>query len=321
MRHRPIKISLVTAAAATLTLITGASAGAATAPVSNPQIRAAFDFSKGQTAEAVAIEPSGKADVSLAEANEVVQVAPDGAVTPFPALPSGGTCPVAGTTSTVGIAYNRGSVYVVECSGDAHTGVWRLRHGAPPEQIAQLPASGFPNDMAIDPSTGVLYVADSVLGEVFAVPTRHGAGSGLGSAMVWAVGSALQRTSFIGANGVDVHNGAVWVSNTDQATILRIPIQADGTAGPIGTAVTGLDGGIDNFTVVGADDTIIATQTLTDEVEIIKGGAAPQVVLTAADGLSNPTDAKVHNGKLYVTSGGFVHLGGSNLLVADIALP
>src|SRR5215470_17630091 len=268
MRHRPIKISLVTAAAATLTLITGASAGAATAPVSNPQIRAAFDFSIGQTAEAVAIEPSGKADVSLAEANEVVQVAPDGAVTPFPALPSGGTCPVAGTTSTVGIAYNRGSVYVVECSGDAHTGVWRLRHGAPPEQIAQLPANGFPNDMAIDPSTGVLYVADSVLGEVFAVPTRHGAGSGLGSAMVWAVGSALQKTS-----------------------------------------------------VVGADDTIIATQTVTDEVEIIKPGAAPQVVLTAADGLSNPTDAKVHSGKLYVTSGGFVHLSGSNLLVADIALP
>jgi sugar lactone lactonase YvrE len=130
----------------------------------------------------------------------------------------------------------------------------------------------------------------------------------------------LQKTSFLGANGIVVHHGSVWVGNTDQATILRIPIQADGSAGPISTAVTGLSGGIDNFTVVGCDDTIIATEIQTDQIEIIKPGQAPLVVLTAADGLSNPTDVKVHGNTLYVTSGAYFHLAGANLLVAHISL-
>jgi len=36
---------------------------------------------------------------------------------------------------------------------------------------------------------------------------------------------------------------AVWVSNTDQGTIMEVPIRRDGTGGGIRTAVAGLSGG------------------------------------------------------------------------------
>src|SRR5258708_27300099 len=101
MRRHPIRSSLVVAAAVALTLVRGPSAGAATAPVSNPTILAHFDLSKGQTAENVVVEPDGSADVSLAVANQVVHVSLDGQITSLPQIPSGGHCPEDGVSSAV----------------------------------------------------------------------------------------------------------------------------------------------------------------------------------------------------------------------------
>jgi len=315
MTRRLMETITAIAASATLALLCGGPAEAATAPVSNPRIIAHFDAAEGQTPEDVAVEPDGTADVSLSQASQVVQVSLDGHVTLLGQLSAGGACPSAGFSGTVGIARaHDGAVYVVECSGNANTGIWRLRRGAAPVQIAQLPANGFPNDMALDDTTGDLYVADSVLGVVYKVPTRGGAPS------VWASGTALQPTTSLGANGIAVHDGAVWVSNTSQGTIVKIPIRADGSAGPILTAVTGLSGGVDNFTVVGSDDTIIAVQLAADQVVLIKPGQQPQVVLTAADGLSNPTDVAIRDQTLYVTNGSYIHRNDPNLLVAHIDL-
>jgi hypothetical protein len=130
-----------------------------------------------------------------------------------------------------------------------------VRRDQPPAQIARLPANSFPHNIALDQWSGSLYVTDSVLGVVWKIPADGGTPTS------WGRGPELQRTALFGANGIAIHRGAVWVSNTDGGTIMEIPIQRDGSAGAIRTAVEGLSGGLDNFVLLGNDDTIIAALT------------------------------------------------------------
>jgi len=177
-------------------------------------------------------------------------------------------------------------------------------------QVAQLPAGAFPHKMMLDDQTGELYITDSLLGVVWRVPAAGGA------PVIWASGPALQKISLFGANGIAVHGHAVWVSNTDQGTIVKIPICADGSAGPIRTVVTGLAGQVDGFTVLGRDDSILAALNPSSQVVLIRPGGQPQAVLTAADGLSNPTDVVVRSHSLYVTSAAYFTRNDPNLLIA-----
>ena len=302
--------TIVTATAAALIAGNGAAA-AARAPVSHPRIVAHFTLSAGQTPEDIALEPDGAVDVSLAKADQVARVTPGGHIDVMGQLPKSGKCPQIGFPVSAGIARaGDGTIYVIDCTGNADTGVWRLRYGARPVQVAQLPADSFPNDMALDDRTGDLYIADSLLGVVWKAPTQGGAPSS------WATGPALEKTSFFGANGIAVHDHAVWVSNTDQGTIVKIPIRADGHAGTIRPVVTGLAGGVDNFAVLNPDNTIVATLDQSNQVVLITPGGHPQAVLTAADGLSNPTDVTVRHHTIYISSAAYFTFNDPNLLIA-----
>ncbi len=310
---RPYGRTVVAAAAAVaaLSLARGAAA-AATGPVSDPRIVAHFSLSAGQTPEDMVLEPDGAVDVSFAKADQVARVTPGGHVEIQGQLPATGNCPVIGIPVSAGIARaSDGAIYIIDCTGNADTGVWRIAEGSAPVQIAQLPANSFPNDMALDNQTGNLYIADSLLGVVWKVPTNGGSPS------VWAAGPALQRTSFFGANGITVHGHAVWVSNSDQGAIVGIPVRADGSAGTIRPVVTGLAGGVDNFMVLGQDDTILAALDQSNQVVLIRPGGHPQVVLTAADGLSSPTDVAVRHNTIYVTSAAYF-TSDPNLLAAHL---
>jgi hypothetical protein len=280
--------------------------------VSGPRIVAHFDLSAGQTPENVAVEPDGSADVVFSEATEVARVTLGGQVSVLGRLPHAGACapnPVALSLGLVRLL--DGTLFVVDCTGDSNTGVWRIRPGLAPVQIATLPANSFPNDMALDPFHGQLYIADSALATVWRVPITGGA------PLAWISDAALAKTSFIGANGIAVHSGAVWVSNTDMGTIVRIPIQSDGTAGPVQTAVTGMAGAIDNFVFVPGTDLILAALVVANEVVLIQGGQ-PHPVLTGADGLSNPTSVAVQSDTVYVGDGAIAGGGDPNLLIAHI---
>ncbi len=306
--------TIVAAAAAAVAFVAGSGAvEAVTAPVSHPRIVAHFSLSAGQTPEDIALEPDAAVDVSFAKADQVARVTRGGQVDVLGQLPASGSCPVIGFPVSAGIARaGNGTIYVIDCTGNADTGVWRLRDGSAPVQIAALPANSFPNDMALDGRTGDLYITDSLLGVVWKVPTRGGGPS------VWATGPALQRSSFFGANGIAVHDHAVWVSNSDQGTIVKIPIRADGSAGTIQPMVTGLTGGVDNFTVLGSGDTILATLDQSSQVILIRPASRPQVVLSAMDGLSNPTDIAVRHDTIYVTNAAYFTFTDPNLLIAHL---
>jgi hypothetical protein len=313
MINRFGKTAMLTAAAAVALVALGGAAGAATAPVSDPHIVAHFNLGAGQTPEDFALAPDGAVDVSFAYADQVAQVTRGGNTQILGQLPRTGACPVIKAPVSLGIARARnGTVYAVDCTGNADTGVWRLRAGYAPVQIAQLPADSFPHKMALDDQAGELYIADSLLGVVWRVAV------GGGTPVIWARGPELQRTSVFGANGIALHDHAVWVSNTDQGTIVEVPIRADGSAGPIRTVVTGLAGEVDDFTVLSPDDTILAALNPSSQVVLIRPGAQPQVVLTAADGLSNPTDVAVQGGWIYVTSAAYFTRNDPNLLVARL---
>jgi hypothetical protein len=113
-----------------------------------------------------------------------------------------------------------------------------------------------------------------------------------------------------------VHDDAVWVSNTDQGALLRIPIGAHGNAGAITTQAEGLTS-IDDFTFVGQGDTVLAAQNFASAVALVNPDGTHQTVLTAADGLSNPTSLAVRGHTVYVASAAYFTHNDPNLLLAS----
>lgn len=316
-RSLPRKIA---AAAATGAAALGFAAGpsaAATAPVSAPRILVHYDLAAGRQPENVAVEPDGDLDVVLSKALEVERVTPKGrqrVLATLPAPADGGVhTPAVGFALATGIVRAPdGTLYVGYAAGDdTLTGIWRIRPGHAPERVVPLSAANLPNGLALDERTGLLYLADSVTGTVWRAPLSGG------TPTAWATGALLDATSFLGVNGVKVHGGAVWVTNTDQATLLRIPIRRDGSAGAIQTRATGL-GGIDDFAFVGRSDTAIAALNLQNEVALVRPDGTSSIVLTGQDGLEGPTSVALEDGRLYVMSASYVLQKDPNILVADL---
>jgi hypothetical protein len=283
--------------------------------VSAPHVLDHFGLPAGQQPENIALEPDGTADLTFAFIGQVVRVTADGSIHPLaslPAAPAGAAAPILGAPFTGGIVIAPdGSRYVNYSTGTAGlTGVWRLRPGCPPVRIAALPVTSFANGLALG-ADGNLYVADSALGVVWRVP------AGGGTPTVWVSGTQLAPNGFIGANGIKVHHGAVWVTNSDRGTLLRIPIGPDGAAGPIQAVATGL-AGIDDFTFTRNGDVLAALNT-PSELAIIQPDGTQTIVLTSADGLSNPTSVAVAGNTVYVPSAAYITQNDPNLLLARLS--
>jgi sugar lactone lactonase YvrE len=284
-------------------------AAAATAPVTNARILVHFDVSLGQTPENIALAPAGRLYLTLALARGVARIDSSGAVRIIATLPA----PPPGTTAlTTGIVRAQdGTLYVAYAAGtSALSGVWRIRPGADPARIAGLPGDSFPNGMALDRRTGMLYIADSLLGAVWRVPLAGG------PAANWAAGPALAPRSFFGANGLKVRDGAVWVSNTDQGTLLRIPIHADGQPGTPQTMASGLPG-IDDFTFLGRDS-VLAALNAGNAVALIHPDGSHAIVLTSADGLENPAAVAIRGDTILVADAAYTTQHDPNLLTAHL---
>ena len=97
----------------------------------------------------------------------------------------------------------------------------------------------------------------------------------------------LEPDCSVRANGIKVHNHAVWVSNPAQGTLMSIPVNDDGTAGTITTKATGLTS-IDDFAITERGD-VVAAQNFVSQASVVYQDGTHMTVLTSADGLSNPT--------------------------------
>jgi hypothetical protein len=309
------KIGLVAALTAGVTLVAGP-AQAATPPVSNPRILAHLDPANGQQPENIALEPDGSPEVTFGSIGQVARVNRSGHVQVIARIPvpKDGDIPIFHERIFVGgiVIAPGGFRYVTVSTGLAtSTGIYRFRPGQRATRIATLPAGGLLNGMAMDESSGQLYVADSVQSIIWRV-SAHG-----GAASAWATGAPFAPHDFLGANGIKLHNGSVWVSNSDAQTLIRIPINWNGSAGTPRTIASDL-GGVDDFAFTGCDNTILMALHNENRVVLIAPNGQTSTVLTAADGLSNPTSVAVHGSTVYVTDAANPVNNNPNVLLADL---
>lgn len=309
--------TLLAAAAAAAAALSPAPAAAVSVPLTSARIAAHFDLAKGQTPENVALAPGGRAYVTFAKGRQIAEVSPGGAVRILATLPEpadGGVhTPAMGFPLTVGLVRaHDGTLYFLYATGTPDlTGVWRLRPGGQPQRIAALPANGLPNGLALDPRTHTLYAADSVLGTIWSVPTTGGTPS------AWSTSPKLAPAGFLGANGLKIHNGAVWATNFDQGSVLRIPILRDGGAGEVRTKATGMPG-IDDIAFTGRGDRLLAALDAPNEVALVQPDGTHSTVLTSADGLQNPTSIALRGHTVYVLNAGWLTAKDPNLILAHL---
>ncbi|WP_284577125.1 hypothetical protein [Streptomyces sp. 2P-4] len=283
--------------------------------LSDPRVIAHYSHEDGQTPENIALDPDGSAYLTFALARQVAHADAGGHTRVIATLPEAappGT-PGAGAAAVTGIVRTHdGSLYVPYVTGTDRTGIHRIRPDGTVGLFARLPADGHANGLALDKRHGLLYAADSRLGTIWRI-SLHDA-----SVTAWAAGAPLEPVTSAGANGIKVHHGAVWVSNSDRGTLLRIPVREDGTAGAVETHATGL-AGIDDFAFAGDGMTVVAALPASDEVVLVRPDGTRSTMLTRRDGLSGPTSVAVRDGRVYVASASSLATDKDpNLLVAAI---
>ncbi|MFI6434145.1 hypothetical protein [Streptomyces sp. NPDC050759] len=131
----------------------------------------------------------------------------------------------------------------------------------------------------------------------------------------------------IGANGLRFHNGALWISNFNKGTLLRVPITPAGAPGPIRQVAGGLPNIDDLGFLTPFSDVVFAAQNGSssnngpDRVVVIYPNGTYKPVLTSADGLASPSATAVRGDRLYITDGGVPEPHDPKLQTARINFP
>jgi sugar lactone lactonase YvrE len=265
-----------------------------------------LDGSKGSMSEGIAIR-GNTAYFAFAGSGQVVTVDIDShAVTPYSSLPQ----PVANKGFVSGLALNGNDLFggLVSFAPEVQPGIYRATAaGAPATLFAKHPDMVFPNGLLFDDG-GQLYVTDSAAGAVFRISptgevTRWASDALLTGAKDTCGPNSVGVPFDIGANGIVLKNGAFYVSNTDRATIVRIPLLADGSAGApatfAGPSCAEL-GGADGMAVAPNGDIIVAVNHQNKLVRV--DGAGHVSPLVASSALDFPTSLTFAGGALYITN-------------------
>ncbi|MDH6431947.1 hypothetical protein M2158_000424 [Streptomyces sp. SAI-144] len=297
--------------------------------VTDVRTAATFDFAAGEIPENITANPDGSVTLSMlgscavcerTHGPELMRISPSGERSVL-------------VTGQVGEAISgnaRGGdgtvFYALWAPGNAaRNGVYRLLGDGTPQRVAALPADSGPNGLAVDPATGTLYIADSLKGIVWSVPVSGG------SATPWLTDAALAPVPTealpIGANGLRFHNGALWISNFNKGTLLRVPITPAGAPGPIRQVAGGLPNIDDLSFLTPFSDVVFAAQNGSssnngpDRVVVIYPNGTYKPVLTSADGLASPSATAVRGDRLYITDGGVPEPHDPKLQTARINFP
>lgn len=203
--------------------------------------------------------------------------------------------------------------------------MYKLLADGTPERIAALAPDSGPNGLAVDPDGRTLYIADSLKGIIWSVPVAGG------SVTPWLTDAALAPVPTealpIGANGLRFHNGALWVSNFNKGTLLRVPVTTTGVPGPIRLVAGGLPNIDDLSFLTPRSDVVFAAQNGSssnngpDRVVVIYPNGTYKPVLTSADGLASPSATAVRGDRLYITDGGVSEPHDPKLQTARINFP
>ncbi|HEX4954063.1 MAG TPA: hypothetical protein VF017_11790 [Thermoanaerobaculia bacterium] len=276
-------------AALAVTLLNPSSLAAHPPDAGTVETVALFNALALETPESIAEDRDGSFFISMALTGEIRRIAPDGTQSTHALLPIGPPLtPCHGLFGIMGaLTLDRhGNLFVSVAACDpADRGVWKVAPDGTIELVANLPTTALPNGIAL--RRGQLYVADSV-GLIWTVPAAGG------TAEVWSADPQLAPAPgapFPGANGLQIFRGELYVSNSDQGTILAFPFRPDGSAAaPRVHAALPDDLGCDDFDF----DVLGNLYCTTDPFNVllrIRPNGSFETLLTAADGLDGPTAA------------------------------
>lgn len=279
-RGRTRLVGALTALTLTAAMSTGASAAGHVETV------VVFDPGMGQLPEGVAVADDGTIYASVSPLGQLVRVGADG------------TTEVVGTIEglaegdfgLIGITVGPdGAVYGGVFSGNPDVnGVWRFDpETGSAERLAGTEEVALANDVAFG-ADGTLYISDTMTGGVWRVVEG-------GSAEPWLVDPLLGGTGDagfgfpIGANGIDVHDGTVYVGVSETAQLVTIPIGDDGSAGEATMAMQypALIDGV----AVGSDGTVYTTHPVDNLIARLVPGEL-EIVAEVGDGLDAPSSVE-----------------------------
>ena len=197
----------------------------------------------GQLAEGIAVRDNA-IYVGLAPTGQILRIDASGNATPFAQVPiPSSTNPAAPNGYLLGLAFDRaGNLYAAAPSfGMAfQPGIYRVAATGGTATLFARDTMGrmnFPNSIDFD-AVGNLYVTDSASGSVFRVSpdgmtVTQWVTSPLLTGVMGPNPCSVGAGFPLGANGIayDAAGMSVYVSNTDRATVVRIPVAADGAAG------------------------------------------------------------------------------------------
>jgi hypothetical protein len=215
-RSRPGRsLAALVVAAAVVFVTAGAAAAQATV-----RVVAAFDESKGQNPEGLAIARDGTLFVSVSPLGDVWRI-PPGSTEPQPFAHVNGI--VGGRDfGLLGLAVDVfGNVYgAVQSANPDANGVWRFdRTTGAATRLPGTAAIGLPNGLAFDKQMN-LFVTDSARGAIWRIPWG-------GTASIWLQATSLTGDGSLGlnlgANGIAIQRGVLTVTNTERRTVLQIP--------------------------------------------------------------------------------------------------
>jgi sugar lactone lactonase YvrE len=256
------------------------------APAPAVETVALFNPLTPDTPESIVIDHDGNKFISMALTGEIRKIAADGTQSTHAVLPNGVFSfippdPPNGGMTAMALDED-GTIYVnLVASDPANRGVWAVAPNGSIRMLAQLPANALPNGIAR--RGDALYIADSVLGVVWKVPTSGGV------ATIWADDPLLKLgpiPGIPGPNGLQIFHNEVYVANPSLALIVAIEINPHGAAGAIRVHATGLF--CDDFAFDLQGNLYATTDPFNTVLRVAPDGAIT-TLLTADDGLDGPT--------------------------------
>lgn len=187
-----------------------------------------FNRSLNELPEGIAIDKKGNIFVSLGlpgfaggNSGEIWKISPEGTET---VLIKFNVPPAAGLAVDA-----PGNVYYAHPTNadDGVTGIYRLTSAGGTERLPGTENMILPNGLAFD-KQGNLYASDSILGSIWRIPR-----GGSVEAESWLQHELLAGCPEdpFGANGVAYWKGNLYVANTGNGLLVRIPILTDGSPG------------------------------------------------------------------------------------------
>jgi hypothetical protein len=247
-------------------------------------------FTSIQAPEGVWIDRHNNKFVSLATTGEIVKISREGVQSTVAVLPLGGQPPYTfcfGFPAIIGNAYgdDRGNLFVGVHSCDAaSSGLWKVAIGTGEmTMVASAPSNAELNGTIVNGDT--VLVTDSLYDVVWQAPA-NGTGAPL---TVWKSDPLLQAPPgpFPGPNGIAIFHDTAYVAVSATFQIVKMPILADGSAGPASLHAQ-LSMGCDDFSF-DVDGSIYCTTDPFESVTKITQAGVETVLLGPADGLDGPT--------------------------------